>query len=64
MIGETGLDFFKADNPDQQIVALNSQLEIAAELIFPVMFIVETQLFKVLIVSDSLRIESDRCAGV
>jgi len=34
-IGETGLDFFKADNPDQQIVALNSQLEIAAELDLP-----------------------------
>ena len=35
-IGETGLDFFKADNPDQQILALNSQLEIAAELDLPV----------------------------
>jgi TatD DNase family protein len=34
-IGETGLDFFKADNPDQQEAALLTHLEIAADLDLP-----------------------------
>lgn len=34
-IGETGLDFFKAENRDQQIAALNAQLAIAAQLDLP-----------------------------
>jgi TatD DNase family protein len=34
-IGETGLDFFKAENRDAQIQALNSHLEIAAALDLP-----------------------------
>ena len=34
-IGETGLDFFKASNPEQQEAALWRQLEIAAELDLP-----------------------------
>ncbi|MEM8675224.1 MAG: TatD family hydrolase [Cyanobacteria bacterium P01_G01_bin.67] len=35
-IGETGLDFYKADNQEQQIVALQEQLRIARELDVPV----------------------------
>ncbi len=35
-IGETGLDFYKADNRDQQRLVLESQLEIAAQLNLPV----------------------------
>jgi len=35
-IGETGLDFFKADNRSQQIVALEAQLAIAQHLDLPV----------------------------
>jgi TatD DNase family protein len=34
-IGETGLDFFKADNPAQQDAALWTHLEIAADLALP-----------------------------
>jgi TatD DNase family protein len=35
-IGETGLDFFKADNPEQQFEALWAQLAIAHQLSLPV----------------------------
>ena len=35
-IGETGLDFYKADNQQQQILALQSQLKIAQKLDIPV----------------------------
>ena len=35
-IGETGLDFFKADNHEQQISVLQSQLKIAQKLDLPV----------------------------
>lgn len=35
-IGETGLDFFKADNRQQQVLALQAQLEIARKLDLPV----------------------------
>ncbi len=35
-IGETGLDFYKADNYDRQILALQAQLRIAKELDKPV----------------------------
>ncbi len=35
-IGETGLDFYKADNDDRQILALQAQLRIAKELDKPV----------------------------
>ncbi|PSB11479.1 deoxyribonuclease [Pleurocapsa sp. CCALA 161] len=35
-IGETGLDFYKADNQQQQIVALQEQLSIAKKLDLPV----------------------------
>jgi TatD DNase family protein len=35
-IGETGLDFFKAENREPQIAALNAQLEIASKLDLPV----------------------------
>ncbi|MDY6937427.1 MAG: TatD family hydrolase [Cyanobacteriota bacterium] len=35
-IGETGLDFFKAENAEQQYQALHSQLEIARDLDLPV----------------------------
>ena len=35
-IGETGLDFYKADNQQQQILALESQLRIAQKLDIPV----------------------------
>lgn len=35
-IGETGLDFYKADNQEQQIIALQEQLSIAQELNLPV----------------------------
>jgi TatD DNase family protein len=35
-IGETGLDFYKADNQEQQISALKEQLKIAKELNLPV----------------------------
>ncbi|MEL6500158.1 MAG: TatD family hydrolase, partial [Cyanobacteria bacterium J06623_1] len=35
-IGETGLDLYKADNVQQQIVALQAQLNIAKELDLPV----------------------------
>lgn len=35
-IGETGLDFYKADNQQQQIVALQAQLSIAKKLDLPV----------------------------
>jgi TatD DNase family protein len=35
-IGETGLDFFKADNHAAQVTALNAQLEIARQLELPV----------------------------
>ncbi len=35
-IGETGLDFYKADNQAQQRLVLESQLEIAAQLNLPV----------------------------
>lgn len=37
-IGETGLDFYKADNREQQIMVLESQLAIASELDLPVIF--------------------------
>lgn len=35
-IGETGLDFYKADNTEQQIVVFEAQLAIASELNLPV----------------------------
>ncbi len=35
-IGETGLDFFKASNPDQQFAAFAAQLSIAQQLQLPV----------------------------
>ncbi|WP_460200182.1 TatD family hydrolase [Scytonema sp. NUACC21] len=35
-IGETGLDFYKASNYDQQLLVFEAQLEIAAELNLPV----------------------------
>ena len=35
-IGETGLDFYKADNPEKQILALQEQLKIAKKLDIPV----------------------------
>jgi TatD DNase family protein len=35
-IGETGLDFFKADNPEQQLQAFDAQLAIAQQLNLPV----------------------------
>ena len=35
-IGETGLDFYKADNHQQQVVALTEQLKIAQKLNLPV----------------------------
>jgi TatD DNase family protein len=35
-IGETGLDFYKADNPAEQITAFQTQLHIAQELNLPV----------------------------
>ena len=35
-IGETGLDFYKADNREQQLMAFESHLSIAAELDLPV----------------------------
>ncbi len=35
-IGETGLDFYKADNHEQQLMAFESHLSIAAELNLPV----------------------------
>jgi TatD DNase family protein len=35
-IGETGLDFYKADNQEQQILALQEQLSIAKKLELPV----------------------------
>jgi TatD DNase family protein len=34
-IGETGLDFFKADNPDQQEASLLAHLDLAADLDLP-----------------------------
>lgn len=35
-IGETGLDFFKADNQETQILALTQQLKVARELDLPI----------------------------
>ena len=35
-IGETGLDFYKAENHQEQIIALQGQLEIAQKLDLPV----------------------------